>query len=293
MDTGRTHLMCAAALAAMVIVVTGGAQSAQSPAPLPARLDSYIKTYVKLTPEEQQRLLAGKPVTQLLESDPAKEVAIFGAVWVAAPITRYVEAVRNIEEFEKGDNFLVTKRISSPPRLEDFDRLSLPPDDVADLRKCKVGDCELKLGEAALVRIQKETDWSKPTATADVERGRGRPERADRPAGRRDRQSLHPRQGRGDRGDPRLPAVRLPHDALPDADPWRGQVGIDPRGIQRAQGSRDDEDGHDRDRKVPQGPAPGRSGQAHCEQRQEPVHHRPNDVQRVRQGLPTRGQDFT
>ena len=170
MDTRRTHLICAAGLAAIVIVVTGGAQSGQSPATLPARLDSYIKDYVKLTPEEQKRLLAGEPVTQLLESDPAKEVAIFGAVWVAAPIARYVEAVKNIEEFEKGDNFLVTKRISNPPRFEDFDRLSLPPDDVADLRTCKVGDCELKLGEAALVRIQKETDWSKPTATADVER---------------------------------------------------------------------------------------------------------------------------
>src|SRR6187455_67094 len=170
MDTGRTHLMCAAALAAMVTVVTGGDPNGQSPAPLPARLDSYIKAYVKLTPEEQKQLLAGKPVTQLLESDPAKEVAIFGAVWVAAPITRYVEAVRNIEEFEKGGNFLVTKRISSPPRLEDFGQLSLPPDDVADLRACKVGECEVKLGETALTRIQKETDWAKPNAAADVER---------------------------------------------------------------------------------------------------------------------------
>ena len=87
------------------------------------------KAYVKLTPEEQKRLLTGEPVTQLLESDPAKEVAIFGAVWVAAPITRYVEAVKNIEEFEKGDN-LVTKRISSPPRFEDFNKLSLPQNDL-------------------------------------------------------------------------------------------------------------------------------------------------------------------
>ena len=148
----------------------GSVLRGQSPAPLPARFDSYIKAYVKLTPEQQKQLLAGQPVTQLLESDPAKEVAIFGAVWVSAPITRYVDAVKNIEEFEKGDNFLITKRISSPPRLEDFNRLSLPPDDVADLRTCKVGDCELKLGEAALMRIQKKTDWSKPTATADVER---------------------------------------------------------------------------------------------------------------------------
>ena len=97
-------------------------------------------------------------------------MAIFGAVWVNAPIARYVAAVKDIESFEKGDNFLVTKRISNPPRLEDFDKLTLPPDDISDLKTCKVGDCELKLGEAALTRIQKETDWSKPTATADVER---------------------------------------------------------------------------------------------------------------------------
>lgn len=52
-------------------------------------------------------------MTQLLDTDPAKEVAIFGAISVKAPIAQYLDAVRHIEEFEKGDNFLVTKRISS------------------------------------------------------------------------------------------------------------------------------------------------------------------------------------
>jgi hypothetical protein len=140
----------------------------QGQPPLPARLDSYIKTDVKLTPEKQKQLLSGEPVTQLLETDPSKEVAIFGAIWISAPIARYVAAVRDIEEFEKGDNFLVTKRISSPPRLEDFDKLTLPPDDVSDLKTCKVGKCEVKLGEEALTHIQEETDWSKPTATGEV-----------------------------------------------------------------------------------------------------------------------------
>jgi len=137
---------------------------------LPERLDSYIKSYVKLTPEEQKQLLAGQPVARLLDSDPAKEVAVFGAIWVNAPIERYVAAVKDIENFEKGDDFLVTKRISNPPRLEDFDKLSLPPDDISDLKTCKVGDCKVKLSEAALTRIQQETDWSKPTARADVDR---------------------------------------------------------------------------------------------------------------------------
>ena len=156
--------------AILAVAVAAAPLRGQGKSQLPERLDSYIKSYVKLTPDEQTRLLAGQPSTRLLDTDPSKEVAIFGAVWVKAPIARYVAAVKDIENFETGDNFLVTKRISSPPRLEDFDKLTLPPDDISDLKACEVADCQVKLGEAALTRIQKETDWSKPTATADVER---------------------------------------------------------------------------------------------------------------------------
>ena len=131
----------------------GTSLRAQVQPSLPARFDSYIKAHVKLTADQHKQLLAGQPVTQLLPTDPAKEVAIFGAVWVNAPVARYLAAVKDIESFEKGDNFLVTKRISGPPRLEDFDQLSLPADDVADLKTCKVGDCEVKVSEAALTRI--------------------------------------------------------------------------------------------------------------------------------------------
>jgi hypothetical protein len=143
---------------------------AQGEASLPARLDSYIKAEVKLTSDAYTQLIAGQPVTKYLETDPEKEVTIFGAVWVNAPIARYLNAVKDIESFEKGGNFLVTKRISNPPRLQDFGQLSLPPADIADLKSCKVGDCEVKLGETALKRIQEETDWSQPEVTADVER---------------------------------------------------------------------------------------------------------------------------
>ena len=163
-------LSLACAVALLTLAIGGVPAQGQGQAPLPERLNSYINSYVKLTSDEQKRLLAGEPVTRLLDGDPSKEVAIFGLVWVKAPISRYVAAVRDIESFEKGDKFLVTKRISSPPRLEDFDKLTLPPDDISDLKTCKIGDCELKLGASALTRIQQETDWSKPTAGADVER---------------------------------------------------------------------------------------------------------------------------
>jgi hypothetical protein len=134
----------------------------QTPGELPGRLGEYVTEHVALTPDNRQRLMQGQPVTRLLAGDASKEVAIFGAVWINAPISAYLAAVKDIEQFEKGPNFLVTKKISDPPRLEDFARLSLPPDDVKDLKSCKVGDCELKLGEDTLARIQKEVDWTKP-----------------------------------------------------------------------------------------------------------------------------------
>ena len=69
----------------------GKSLRAQGQPSLPARFDSYIKAHVKLTADEYTQLLAGQPVTQHLETDPAKEVAIFGAVWVNAPMARYLE----------------------------------------------------------------------------------------------------------------------------------------------------------------------------------------------------------
>jgi hypothetical protein len=158
------RLTCAVAIVAVLAIAP------QEPR-LPGRLAEYVARHVHLTAAQQKQLMQGQPVTRLLEdADPAREVSVFGAVWINAPVARYVAAVRDIEQFEKGENFLVTKRISSPPRLEDFTAMRVPPDDVADLKTCKVGSCQLKLGEEALLRARQEIDWSKSDVTADANR---------------------------------------------------------------------------------------------------------------------------
>jgi len=154
-------------LAILVLVTSHVATTAQSRS-FPARLDTYLTNAVKLTGDERQRLLNGDPVTKLLDADESKEVAIFGAVWVNAPMRRYVEAVSDIEAFERGGGFKVTKRVSAPPRLEDFATLRLPDEDLDDLRSCRVGDCEIKLGEQALQRFRSEINWSAPNARAEA-----------------------------------------------------------------------------------------------------------------------------
>jgi hypothetical protein len=149
--------------AALAVVVLADMQptetSQRAGTILPSRFESYLANVVRPTPTERRRLLEGAPIAKLLGADQSKEVAVFGAIWINAPIRRYVEAVQDIENFERGGGFRVTKLISTVPTLDDFAQLHLPKQDVSDLRRCRVGDCVMKLGEAAIHKFQTEVDW--------------------------------------------------------------------------------------------------------------------------------------
>lgn len=153
----------------MLLFASCGWLAGQKSAPLPAALERYFTKEAGISPEEQKKLLAGETISKLLPVDPDKEVAVMGAVWIKAPQAEFVKLVKNIEHFESGGAFRVTKRISPKPKLSDFAAMRLPKEDVADLKSCKVGDCEIKLSERALERYRKSVDWSKPSATSDAE----------------------------------------------------------------------------------------------------------------------------
>jgi hypothetical protein len=136
---------------------------------LPPAFESYLETTVWPTARERQALMSGGPITKLLDSDAGKEIAIFGAIWIDGSRAQYVRRVKDIENFERGGAFRITKRISDPPRLDDFAQLELPADDVKDLRSCKVGDCELKLGAKSLNELRAGVHWGTPREKAEAE----------------------------------------------------------------------------------------------------------------------------
>jgi hypothetical protein len=171
MGLSRSRIRLATAITATVLAQVSGSspaayRQAAAEASFPSLLNTYITTYVRLTPAERGALLANRPVTRLLDAEPDKEVAVFGAVWIDALPGAYVQLVKDIEHFERGGAFRITKSISDPPQLADFALLTLPDEDIAALRACRVGDCEIKLSKEALERIRHEIDWKKPTARA-------------------------------------------------------------------------------------------------------------------------------
>lgn len=168
-ELGRVDVWRVALAASLSVgLLTGASSASLRQAALPSALDTYLTNDVRLTASERNMLLSGDPVTRLLDSDPSKEVAVFGAVWINASPSIYVQQVQDIERFERGSAIRVTKRISDPPNADDFAALELPDDDLDDLRDCRVGDCGLKLGTNALQTLRSQVDWNKPSAKSDA-----------------------------------------------------------------------------------------------------------------------------
>ncbi len=164
----ESKIPCSALAFFVLLVAQGAPASQQSPPKLPPKLETFLATTVHPAPAEYQLLRDGGPITKLLDSDPSVETVAFGVVWINAPISRYVDAIRDIENFEIGGGFKVTKRISSPPRIEDFAQMRFPREDLQALQTCQVGNCEIKLSQDALQRLRAEVDWNGPNPEAQA-----------------------------------------------------------------------------------------------------------------------------
>lgn len=159
---GKFSAITMLAVVVSIVLVQAGSRS-----DLPAKISGFIAA--PLTETEVAIIKTGQPVSKLLSSGADTEVGVFGVTWVDADVSAYIRAVEDIEQFEKGGSFLVTKRISDPPVAEDFARLKLSDEDVSDLKKCRVGDCQLKLGADAISRLRSESKGSKHKAKADIQ----------------------------------------------------------------------------------------------------------------------------
>ena len=130
-------------------------------------VDQFLLTRFAFTPAQVAAARRGVAVAVVLGSTVDREVAIGGAVRVQVSPDRLFALLQDVERLESGPGFLRTRRLSEPPRLEDFADLVLPPGDVADLRRCRPGACDVKLGQGAF-DLLRQIDWKAPDAASRV-----------------------------------------------------------------------------------------------------------------------------
>jgi len=140
-------------------MISGPSSQAQA---VGADARQLLQATLALSDKELAALDQGRPVVKTLPSATRREVATGGAIRIRGSIPRFVEQFLTLEGFRRSDFVEGISRFSSPPVPADLEALTPDPDDLEDLRKCKVGDCKLRLPASDIRRFQAEVDWRAP-----------------------------------------------------------------------------------------------------------------------------------
>jgi len=141
---------------AVLAVLARATALAQAPE---AQAQKFLRQVIQLDEAQIAAIDKGEVVTRILPTTDKSEVAAFGAVRTPGDADRLLGLVRDVRKFRKAPQVLELGIFGAPAKLADLDGLSHPPDDIAALRKCKPGSCDVKLGTKGLGLMSK-VDWS-------------------------------------------------------------------------------------------------------------------------------------
>jgi hypothetical protein len=89
---------------------------------------------------------------------------VLGVVRIHDDRERLVRWIRDVEGFRKAADLGVSRKLGSPPAINDFGDLTLDAGELAALERCQPGSCGLRLGDQAIARFRAEVDWAAPDA---------------------------------------------------------------------------------------------------------------------------------
>ena len=132
--------------------------AAQEPPPRP-----FLRKVIQLDDAQLAAVERGEVVTKLLLTTDKPEIAAFGVVKTAGTVDQLLTMARDVQKFRQVPHIPEIGRFSTPAKIEDLKGLNHPPADIAALKKCKPGSCDVKMGTKGLAAVSR-IDWSAPDA---------------------------------------------------------------------------------------------------------------------------------
>jgi hypothetical protein len=145
-----------------IVLTSTAVLSGQSASPF-SDVPDFLRREIGLDAGDLAALERGEPVTKALDTHEKREIALFAAVRLGAPRRQFVDAYRDIERFKHGSAVLAIGRFGTPPQPTDLAALTTEDEEIADLKKCRPGDCAFKLALSRIDEIQR-FDWTAPDA---------------------------------------------------------------------------------------------------------------------------------
>jgi hypothetical protein len=129
--------------------------------------DLIIRT-VALTAADSARLTRGETVVRVLRTGYDRDVAIVGAVQVAAPRSFFMDRQRDFARALRTPTRTQVQRFSDPAVIGDVQALAVSADDLKELRACRPNDCNFKLPAADMAQFGATIDMAGPDARERV-----------------------------------------------------------------------------------------------------------------------------
>lgn len=158
--TARPVRASAVAAAALVWAIGAGAQ-----ARLPAETARWLETEFGFSESDLRAVAEGRSVARTLDTTSASEAAAVGVVRIDAPPERLLREFIELDTTTLARGVQALGVFSDPPVADDLAGLRLTAEDLAALRECRPGACDVKLPGAVITRMR-EVPWHQADAPA-------------------------------------------------------------------------------------------------------------------------------
>jgi hypothetical protein len=115
---------------------------------------------------DRARLDRGEVLARTLP-DADGQVGVFVATRLNAPPQALTLWTRAIADLKRSRFVLAIRRFSDPPILSDLDGLTLDASDLQDIRRCRAGDCDLKLAAPEIASLSAASSRGADDATLE------------------------------------------------------------------------------------------------------------------------------
>lgn len=114
---------------------------------------AWLRPVVSIDADARGRLDRGDIIVRTLPAVDG-ELGVFAAARLNADPETFAAWMNAVAQLKKSRFVLGVRRLSEPPAFDDLENLSLDDTDLEDLRRCRPGDCDVKLsiGEIAVLR---------------------------------------------------------------------------------------------------------------------------------------------
>ena len=118
------------------------------------RLHRFLKNDMAFSDKEFNSFKEGDTVTKILKTDTKHEIGIFSIARINVSKEFFLRNYR-----EKGMNLETASAVAwgiikMPPQIEELKEITLPKEDIKDLKSCKPGDCKVKAPIEAIKKIE-------------------------------------------------------------------------------------------------------------------------------------------